>query len=350
MINHPGHSAEFSDHNTPLSESERKAYWLQERKNIITATDAAKILGFSKFGSPISVYMDKLGLGQPVEVTEAMEAGNRFERPILEWYADREGVEKLVFGEPYTLTISPTHPLIGASLDTQALKTSVLYPVDAKNIGYDRGGYGEPGTDQIPLYYASQLIIQMHVTEAPHADLAVVFGGQKLLTYRLHRNLTLEHEIVGRCMDFWHNHIVTETPPEVDGSVQYTEYLQQLVKQTSERTIAATSEMHGVAMRLQNVKEDLERLEAEETLYKNQMRSWIGESKTLVGSCWKANWSIPKDSEKVEWKRVTEELVFEMKDKYPELAGDIDRYLAEWIKYCTVTTPGSRRLTFNWKG
>lgn len=330
-----------------------RADWLAARRKLITGTDAARILGLSSFGGPMNVYLEKLGLDHERTVTDAMRAGTYFERPIIQWYADQEQVP-ITFEQPYTITMSPTSPIIGATLDARRTDLEPNPPVDAKNIRWsDSEKWGEPGTDQIPVYYATQLILQMHVTGAPYADLAVVFSGQDLCVYRLYRDPALEAEVIGRCEAFWENHVLREIPPAVDGSPAYTKYLQEYVKQTSEAIIAATPEHHMLAQELNDVQRKLEALEASEELCKNHLKEAIGEGKTIVGSCWKANWTQAKDSQKTDWRGAFDNLVARL-----EVLGGVDTITSQGFKLMiqeavsahTATTPGSRRFTFNWKG
>ena len=44
-----------------------------ERRKGLGGTDAAKVLGLSRFGGPADLYMEKLGLSAELVQTEAME-------------------------------------------------------------------------------------------------------------------------------------------------------------------------------------------------------------------------------------------------------------------------------------
>src|ERR1041385_2969773 len=107
-----------------------RAEGLDERKSCITGADLGKILGVSKFGSSLDVWLEKVGESLDVEQTERMEAGTVFEPAILTWYERRAGME-LVRADPYTLVRSATVDHVGATLD--AWRVADGCPVDAKN-------------------------------------------------------------------------------------------------------------------------------------------------------------------------------------------------------------------------
>ncbi len=317
-------------------ESQREA-WLAARRTVISGTDAAKVLGISPFGAPIDVYLDKLGLAQPKPVTEQMEAGKRFEPTILAWYSDREQVA-VIPADSHNLIRSPRYTRIGATFDGFRCDRMPQPPIEVKNIGYPSAEWGEPGTDQVPLYYATQGILQMHIQDAPFVDFAVCFTGHRLGVYRLYRDQNTEQDIIDRCIAFWDKHIATETPPPVDGSASYTSWLSQRIKQQSEEVIAAEPEHHAIALALVDVKVQLDRLEMDKDRYQNLLKEVIGERKSLVGSTWKATWSTTKDGEAVDYKGA-----------FSALCRSLDVNGEGILAKHTTPKPGYRRFLFTSK-
>lgn len=283
-------------------QAQRRAAWLEERRGLITGSDAAKVLGLSKFGGPIDVYLEKTGELGPVVDTPSpyVEGGRRFEKEILRWYADTEGC-RIAFADPFTVHRSTTFKNIGATLDalrpidgpkTFGIEQSV--PVDAKNIRFQTEEWGEDGTDQFPLYYAVQLVIQSHVMAAPFADLPVVFSGQDFVRYRLYRNTDTEAEIAGRLQSFWDDNVVKGIPPKNDGSESFAKYLAQKFQQASDQVIPVTPTLHNHAKELASLNDRIDVLNAEATFHANELKAAIGQAKGIVGSNWKATWGVTK--------------------------------------------------------
>jgi putative phage-type endonuclease len=325
----------------------RRAAWLAARRQAITATDAPKILGVSKYGSAIDVYLDKTGaLLEPTVVTDAMEAGNFFQDRILQYY-ERKQRERLVLCDPLQFTVSTTEPLIGASLDARRVRDGA--PVDAKNIGRPSfAEWGEAGTDQMPLYYAVQLAIQMHVTDAERADLAVLFHGQELRVYTLERNRELEAEMIGRCVEFWHANILAGVPPEVDGSASLTKHLARTFGTHTDLVVKSNEATDDLAARLSAAKQAKEDAEALVDGLSNKIRAAIGDARAIEGPRWKATWALAKDSIGVDYEAVAKALALDVAQATGQAATKVFADLA--AQHTGVTKKGSRRFTFTYSG
>lgn len=93
----------------------RREDWLEQRRKLVTASDAAAILGLDDWRSPFEVYAEKVE-GYVRERTGAMRRGVRHEAAIALDYADETGRE--VYGrDPYEIAIHPEHRWLGATLD-----------------------------------------------------------------------------------------------------------------------------------------------------------------------------------------------------------------------------------------
>lgn len=66
--------------------------WLRARKHGLGASDAAPILGMSRFRGGYSVATDKLTEGIDETMDEMQEAGIRLEPVVAKWFADKTGM------------------------------------------------------------------------------------------------------------------------------------------------------------------------------------------------------------------------------------------------------------------
>ena len=342
-----------------------KAQWLLERRTMLTGTDAAQVLALGAdravagelghFGGPMAVYLEKIGEALPFPVTEAMRAGNRLQRPILEMYAERDEAEPvpMQYEPPYTVRRSPTVPHIGASLD--ALRTDIGAPVDAKNLRRLAPElWGEPGTDEMPAYYATQLVMQMHVTGAPVADLAVLVGGQELRVYRLTRDLALEADILDRLADFWARYVQPRTPPPVDGSPAWSEHLKRAFQKASELVVPADHATAEYAVALAGVKREIKRLGEDAAVFENQLKAAIGENRGVQGPGFKALWSPVAEQRGTNWETVALAVARELADlrRFTDPAVDhgmtAEELLACYVPFHqSVTRKSYRRFILN---
>lgn len=326
--------------------ADRRTDWLKSRKTVITGTDAAKILGFSPFGGAIDVFLDKTNpeIQYEIKTSAPLEAGLRLESTILNWYSDVEC--SLEMADSYEVIRSPLGLPIGATLDATRIDNGC--PVDAKNIRFQRGDWGESGSDEIPMYYAIQLMMQMHVTDRYSADLAVLFSGQDFKTYRLHRDLEVEKEILDRLNYFWDEHVIKGVVPPPDGSKTYGSYLQGKFKQASMFVDTASGETESAAIQLRELQEQIKDLESEKEKLTNIIKAEIADRRGLAGDGWKAIWSQSKDSERVNWEAISTLLATQLAAATGKASGsDI---IEELKPANTKISTGSRRFLFTFNG
>jgi len=328
----------------PVIDGEAKKLWLAERRTAITATDAGAILGVSKFATPLDVFLEKTGQGVDIVQTERMEAGNRMQRPIIDWWADRNEVA-VVHEAPWTFRKSPHVPRVGASLD--ATRADDNCPIDAKNIGWKKAEWGDEGTDKIPLTYAVQLAIQMHVLDAPRAFLPVLFGGNELVGYVMERDRDLEAAILTKCVDFWETYVATGTTPPVDGSASWDDYLKRKFTTNTEVMLHGTPELHEAAAAYSVAIENVAVATSEVERLQNVLKLAIGENAGVEGPGWKATWRASKGTIGVNYEQTAKDLALQLAARTGEPAT---RLLAEAAaKNEGVTRKGSRRFLFSYR-
>jgi predicted phage-related endonuclease len=66
--------------------------WLDWRRTRVGGSDVSAILGISNYGSPWSVWAEKVGLIGDEPSDELMEAGRWLEHAIAPWFSDRTGL------------------------------------------------------------------------------------------------------------------------------------------------------------------------------------------------------------------------------------------------------------------
>lgn len=333
--------------------------WIDARTQYVTATDAAKILGLSRFGGPTDVWLEKTGQGTPVDQNLApLKWGRRMEPVILAEYHDE--VAPLIVAQPWTLLQSARQPRIVATLDAERVLGAVAgfpqndevfdgRPVDAKNSRNATREWGESGTDKLPIYYAMQLAIQMYVTNAEAADLAVLFGGNDFRHYTVHRlPVDVEGTIIARLLDFWTHHVETRTPPPADGSDAFSDHLKKTFTKHTEEIRRATPQEHEAAVALAAAEEAFDIAEAEKKKHQNTLKAAIGAVKGIEGPKWKATWNKDADSTGTDWEAIAKAVAL----KHAEATGEAaTKTIADLVPdHQKVTRVGSRKFNFTFNG
>ena len=311
-----------------------KAAWLEKRKHYITGTDAGKLIGVSPYGGKFAVWLDKMGRAAPVVETPAMKAGKKFESAILQTYAEEMNC-KLEHVDGYQLITCDKYPRLGASLD--GWNHDLQIPVDAKNIKWKNEKWGDAWTDQFPEYYKAQLQVQMMVTGATFAHLAVMFSGQDFFIYSMEYDEDMAQKILDATEEFW-PYVENDQMPEADGSDEATEYIKsEFARGDAAAVKDPTEEILEALKGLQKAKLDEKDAQDRKTEFENRIKLYMGDATAIKGVC---TWKNNKDSVKTDWEQVASVALASMS------AEDQKKLIASY----TTTKPGARVLRITAKG
>ena len=318
---------------TTKNEAE-KAAWLEKRKHYITGTDAGKLIGVSPWGGKFAVWLDKMGRAAPVVETPAMKAGKKFESAILQTYAEEMNC-KLEHVDGYNLITCDKYPRLGASLD--GWNHDLQIPVDAKNIKWKNEKWGDAWTDQFPEYYKAQLQVQMMVTGATFAHLAVMFSGQDFFIYSMEYDEDMAQKILDATDEFW-PFVERDQMPEADGSDEATEYIKsEFARGDAAEVKDPTEEILEALKDLQKAKLDEKDAQTRKAEAENKIKVYMGDATVIKGVC---TWKNNKDSVKTDWEQVASVALASMS------AEDQKKLIASY----TTTKPGARVLRITAKG
>ena len=282
---------------TTKNEANKDA-WLEKRKHYITGTDAGKLIGVSPWGGKFAVWLDKTGRAAPVVETPAMKAGKKFESAILQTYAEEMNC-KMEHVDGYSLITCDKYPRLGASLD--GWNHDLKIPVDAKNIKWKNEKWGDAWTDQFPEYYKAQLQVQMMVTGATFAHLAVMFSGQDFFIYSMEYDEDMAQKILDATEEFW-PYVKNDKMPEADGSDEATEYIKsEFARGDAAAVKDPTEEILEALKGLQKAKLDEKDAQDRKTEFENRIKLYMGDATAIKGVC---TWKNNKDSVKTDWEQV----------------------------------------------
>lgn len=200
--------------------NEQRAAWLNERRKGIGGSDVAAIIGISPWVTPLDVYEQKLGIAPPSEETEAMYWGTALEPAIRQAYSDKTGY---LVKKPETAFVHPKYSFMRANLDGIVLNDNRIAEFKTAS---SSNGWGEPGSDEIPDYYLTQVQHYMAVVDRPVCDVAVLIAGRDFSIYTVEADKELQEQIIEIESEFW-NKVENRIPPE---PASYEEF-QKLRKQ-----------------------------------------------------------------------------------------------------------------------
>lgn len=249
-----------------------------DRKLYIGGGDGAGILGLSPYASPLSVWLDKLGMSEPTPVSEPMYWGTAFEPLIVRAYQERTGLQGLY---PVQWIQHPVLPFVGGTPDA-------LFPghgLECKAVGMLAKGWGEPGTDEIPVHYYIQCCHYMAVAGLDRWDVAVLFGGQRLEIYHLQRDFDLERMMLQVYEKFWHENVLGGVLPTENNQLA-VEFLRASIERVPGIWLRGGIELRGLAYERQTLKKRIEKLSSEKEEIENLFRAIIHDAHGIAGNDW----------------------------------------------------------------
>lgn len=182
----------------------------------ISPSKAAAITGDSPYMGPRKLFNIWTGVHDPDPASDVMKRGTFLEAGILDMYFDRHPELGRNGHETRFADDSLPFPNVANLDDVAHNPDSTSTNVQAKTDG--RGtGFGKPGTDEIPVHYYVQVQVEMHIAKLLDTTLVVLGPFLELAEYCIRYNQAHAEQILDTCRRFYVDHILTGTPPPVDG-------------------------------------------------------------------------------------------------------------------------------------
>jgi putative phage-type endonuclease len=189
--------------------------WFAARREGITGTDLPKILGLSKYGNALSVWLDKRGELSD-EAGEAARWGQILEDPVAQEWAHRRDAKVT----PVGVLAHRDHPWLRASLD----RLLVACPDGDEQCGLEiktRSAFvSDQWRDGMPDSVLAQVAWGRLVSGLHHMHVAALIGGQRLVAFRYDRDEVLEQYLIDQARPVWEaveQGIPPETRPDSEG-------------------------------------------------------------------------------------------------------------------------------------
>lgn len=164
--------------------------WHKARARGIGGSEIAAVIGLSPWESRFSLWHRKMGLAAPVVETDEMYWGKQLEPAIVGEFQLRHShefaVEKAGTWSHYQYPFMVANPdalvhEITDDGDVDALPSALLEVKTARTAD----GWGEPGTDEIPVYYRTQCLWYLDVFGLDVCHIAVLIAGSEYREYRV---------------------------------------------------------------------------------------------------------------------------------------------------------------------
>ena len=282
-----------------------------DRTTYIGGSDTAAILGVSPWLSPFMLYQKKIGEFVE-EVTPAKQKlydrGHRWEPIVVEMLVDElkdrgHDVKILARNQRYQ---DPEFPFLAAEIDLELLIDGEEVNGEAKTINpFAVKDWGDENSDQIPIYYAAQVMHGLMIKPRRRAVIAALTGfDDKPRIHFMERDEETIAGIRSREVAFW-NSIQNRQAP----ALATADDVAFLYKRDIGKTIEASNEILTVCEMLKDTKGQIKNAETQAELLATQIKIFMGDAAVLTYSgkpicTWKNN----KSGTKTDWKAIAEQL------------------------------------------
>lgn len=227
--------------------------WLAQRRKTIGGSDAAAIVGLSRYSTPYTIFMDKTGRLPDKPDTEAMRLGRDLEDYVAKRWQEATGkkVRRL-----QAMLYNPVYPFAHADVDRMVigedagLECKTTSTLDVKQFN---------GVEFPEKYYA-QCVHYLAVTGLKRWYLAVLVFGRGFFEFTLERDQLEIDALMTAEAEFWTENVAKDNPPPPDGSQATTDALQVIYaeSQDEERDLFGRETMLDEYMQLKRQKRAIE--------------------------------------------------------------------------------------------
>ncbi len=221
--------------NATFESAADRAAWLELRKTGIGGSDAAALLGVSRYASPLSLWANKTGQVPDSGAGPAAHWGTVLEPVIATHYAAscEPGVSLLEL--PQGCYRSKTHHFALATPDRLLVRDGDPFGIlEIKTAGSRTAHYFG---DEPPVWYQAQVAWYCWVTGLREAKLAALIAGQDYRVYGLPYDSSLDEIFASAGETFWHA-VTTRTPPPTDAHEATAKALNDLYRRAADRIVA----------------------------------------------------------------------------------------------------------------
>jgi len=282
--------------------------WLELRMLGVAASEAASLQGLSPWTSKYALWAQKTKRMPPEDLSgsEPVFWGQRLEWAIIAGYSEKTGRAVVPFG---LLCRSLSYPVLLATPDAlttdrpdakershqlnravgamrRAIRQGKVvpfelvaefealaegwFPLQVKNIGFNSAEHWHEGA---PDYYRVQCQQEAIVLGKQLCSAAALVAGQSLIWEDIERDELADRRIVNLAQNFWHENVLDNVSPTVDGSDATTTALRRMYKVADPtKVLPLSASLLEVAEERDVLKEQIKSLEERVQAIDNRVR------------------------------------------------------------------------------
>ena len=281
-----------------------------DRTTFIGGSDAASILGISPWKSALQLYLEKIGASVDElspEKQRLFARGKRWEPVVVEMLVDElqdRGHDVQIIGRNARYQ-DREFPFLSAEIDLELLVDGKECNTEMKTVHpFAAKAWGEPGTDEIPIYYAAQAMHGLMVKPRQKCIVAALIGADDLRIHQIERDEETIAGIRAKELAFWQR-VQDRNPPDPETAAD----VKWLYAKDAGEVAEADDELLRLIGELHFQKTTAKHAEAAIDRISTQIKLAMGNAALLLRdgrpiATWKSN----KPSKKTDWQAVAGEL------------------------------------------
>lgn len=269
---------------------------LEQRKGLLTASDAAAALGLSRWKTRHQLWSEKTGEGSVFSGNFRTRRGHAIEPLLLEWLGERVAPRHLKPAGAVTLT-HPILPWLGATPDAliypDAAATRPVAIGEAKSSSLVGDWTDEDGEPKVPDYYHPQIVVQMAVAGVASAEVVVELLDPREREPRIihvERDEELQALVLNELDHFW-RFVVTKTPPPFDDDSSYADVATVFRRVRRPELVRASEADDDLARRYLEATRQRKLFDEVAEKAKAELCARIADRQGIAGETWAATWA-----------------------------------------------------------
>lgn len=266
---------------------------LEARRAGIGGSDAAAVVGLSRWRTPMDVYLDKIGASEEVEQNEAMYWGSKLETALRERFAEEHPELVVIDGASYGTVTSTDFPFVIANVDAMCYERGEDNSETCLTGMPVAGWEGKTASlwkkaewdgESVPAEYWLQCQHYMLATGKPRWYLSVLIGGQEYREWVVERDEEAIASLLDQEQAFWAL-VESETPPPIDSTEASKKVLDRLYPASEavlDPVLQLDDEASTLAVDRVRLKKELKALEDELRLVENKLKEKLGDRASAV--------------------------------------------------------------------
>lgn len=274
---------------------------LKERTSYIGSSDAAGVLGMSRWDTVLKIWANKTGKVKPEDIGDQLPVilGNRLEQVVAELFMERTG--KKVHRVNQTIT-HPAHSFIRANIDRRVVGEDAILEAKTASAWKAKEWAGE----EIPQEYIIQCYHQLAVTGAKVCYIAVLIGNQDFQWKAIYRDEEIIKNIITKEVLFWNEFVLPKIMPMTitadDGNMLY-----QLFEISDPNAdIALPDDANILIEVIEANQKELNALEDDIERDKNKLKAMLGTAESGCTSIRRVTWK-PQSTKRIDVERLKAE-------------------------------------------